>query len=123
MNSFAYRDEVKRDGKVFDGYLAGGGVRNLIIPVNQYESAMDYDFRLKRIEHVEEPYISVQTESENGRWDAFRTKRMDSDYPHFLYREYEVTGASHDMWESMRREMITRLSFYLLQLSGICSGG
>lgn len=96
VNSFAYRDEVKRDGKVFDGYLAGGGVRNLIIPVNQYESAMNYDFRLKRIEHVEEPYISVQTESENGRWDAFRTKRMDSDYPHFLYREYEVTGASHD---------------------------
>ena len=96
VNSFAYRDEVKRDKRVFDGYLAGGGVRNLIVPVNQYEAVMDYDFRLRRIEHVEEPYISVQTESENGLWDAFRTKRGDSDYSHFLYREYEVTGASHD---------------------------
>lgn len=96
VNSFAYREEVRRDGRVFDGYLAGGGVRNLIVPVNQYEAVMDYDFRLCRIEHVEEPYISVQTESENGQWNAFRTKRGDSDYPHFLYREYEVTGASHD---------------------------
>lgn len=96
LNSFAYRDEVKRGGQVFDGYLAGGGVRNLIIPVNQYEAVMDYDFRLKRAEHVEQPYISVQTESENSSWDAFRTKRADSDYPGFLYREYEVAGASHD---------------------------
>ncbi|MGN1277690.1 MAG: alpha/beta hydrolase domain-containing protein [Floccifex sp.] len=82
--------------KTYDGYLAGGGVRNLIIPVNQYESMMDYDFRLKRIEHMEQPFISVQTESENGQFDAFRTKRNDSDHPHFMYREYEVTGASHD---------------------------
>ena len=96
VNSFAYRKEVRRDGQVFDGYLAAGGVRNLIIPVNQYESCMDYDFRLKRIEHMEQPYISIQTESENGQWDAFRTKRQDSDYPYFMYREYEVTGASHD---------------------------
>lgn len=96
VNSFAYREEVKKDGQVFDGYLAAGGVRNLIIPVNQYESCMDYDFRLKRIEHMEQPYISIQTESENGQFDAFRTKRQDSDYPYFMYREYEVTGASHD---------------------------
>lgn len=100
VNSFAYRDEVKRDGQVFDGYLAGGGVRNLIVPVNQYEALMDYDFRLRRIEHMEQPYISVQTESENGQFDAFRTKRPDSDYPGFLYREYEVAGASHDTMAS-----------------------
>lgn len=96
LNSFAYRPEVRRDGQVFDGYLAGGGVRNLIVPVNQYEALMNYDFRLKRVEHVEQPFISVQTESENSAFDAFRTKRRDSDYPGFLYREYEVTGASHD---------------------------
>lgn len=100
VNSFAYREEVKKDGRVFDGYLAGGGVRNIIVPVNQYESVMDYHFCLRRIDHVEEPYISVQTESENSRWDAFRTKRADSDHPHFLYREYEVTGASHDTMSS-----------------------
>ncbi len=96
VNSFAYRSEVKRDGQVFDGYLAGGGVRNLIIPVNQYEALMDYNFRLKRVEYTAQPFISVQTESENSAFDAFRTKRPDSDYPYFMYREYEVTGASHD---------------------------
>lgn len=96
VNSFAYRKEVAKNSCVFDGYLAGGGIRNLIIPVNQYESTMDYDFRLRRIEHIEQPYISVQTESENSQWDAFRTKRQDSDYPYFMYREYEIAGASHD---------------------------
>lgn len=96
VNSFAYREEVKKDAKVFDGYLAGGGVRNLTIPVNQYESLMDYSFKLNRVEHVEEPFVSVQTESENGQFDAFQTKRNDSDYPNFMYREYEVSGASHD---------------------------
>lgn len=100
VNSFAYRPEVKKEGQVFDGYLAGGGVRNLIIPVNQYESLMKYDYRLNRIEHVEQPFISVQTESENGQWDAYRTKKMDSDYPYFRYREVEVTGASHDTMSS-----------------------
>lgn len=96
VNSFAYRPEVKKKSQVFDGYLAGGGVRNLIVPVNQYEAVMDFDFRLTRVEHVEQPFISVQTESENGQWNAFRTKRADSDYPYFKYREYEVSGASHD---------------------------
>lgn len=96
VNSFAYREEVAKGTKVFDGYLAGGGVRNLIVPVNQYEALMNYDFRLKRAEHMEQPFISVQTESENSAWDAFRTKRPDSDNPYFMYREYEVTGASHD---------------------------
>lgn len=96
VNSFAYRKEVRKEGQVFDGYLAGGGVRNLIVPLNQYEALMNYDFSLSRIEHIEQPYISVQTESENGQWDAFRTKRQDSDYPYFMYREYEIAGASHD---------------------------
>lgn len=96
VNSFAYREEVARGARVFDGYLAGGGVRNLIVPVNQYEALMNYDFRLKRVEHMEQPFISVQTESENSSFDAFRTKRPDSDDPYFMYREYEVTGSSHD---------------------------
>lgn len=96
INSFAYRDDVKKDGQVFDGYLAGGGVRNLIIPVNQYETLNKYHFSLTRVEYVEQPLISIQTESENGQFDAFRTKRNDCDEPSFLYREYEISGASHD---------------------------
>lgn len=96
VNSFSYRKEVAKDGQVFDGYIAGGGVRNLVVPVNQYEALYDYDPSLRRIEYIEQPYISIQTESENGQFDAYRTKKMDSDYPDFLYREYEVSGASHD---------------------------
>nr|MCR5526894.1 hypothetical protein [Lachnospiraceae bacterium] len=96
VNSFAFRPEVSRGGNVFDGYLSGGGVRNLITPVNQYESLMNYDYRLMRIEKMPVPFIAVQTESENGRYDSFRTMRQDSDAPDFMYRLYEVTGASHD---------------------------
>ncbi|MGM9948033.1 alpha/beta hydrolase domain-containing protein [Floccifex sp.] len=92
---FRYLNSFRKE-KTFDGYLAGGGIRNLIVPVNQYESCMDYDFRLRRVEYCPEPLISMQTESENGQFDAFRTKRNDSDNPDFLYREYEVTGSSHD---------------------------
>lgn len=96
VNSFAYREEVARDAKVFDGYLAGGGVRSVVTPVNQYETLEDYSHVLYRVEKISEPFIAVQTESENGRYDSWRTMRPDSDSPDFLYRLYEVTGASHD---------------------------
>lgn len=96
VNSFAYRPEVAKGKAVFDGYLAGGGVRSLVTPVNQYEALKEYSFKLSRIEKVRQPYIAVQTESENGRFDSWRTMRSDSDSPDFRYRLYEVTGASHD---------------------------
>lgn len=96
LNSFAYRPEVARGGCVFDGYLAGGGVRRVVTPVNQYETGKAYSHRLYRVEKVSQPFIAVQTESENGRFGSWRTMRQDSDRPDFLYRLYEVTGASHD---------------------------
>lgn len=96
VNSFAYRPEVARGKAVFDGYLAGGGVHSLITPVNQYEVLKEYNYKLSRIEKVSQPYIAVQTESENGRFESFRTMRADSDSPDFKYRLYEVAGASHD---------------------------
>ncbi|HHV11348.1 MAG TPA: hypothetical protein GXX75_13850 [Clostridiales bacterium] len=101
INSFAYRPEVARGKAVFDGYLAGGGVHSLITPVNQYEALKEYNFRLSRVEKVSQPYIEVQTESENGRFDGCRNIRPDSDSPDFLYRLYEVTGASHDTMYSL----------------------
>lgn len=96
LNSFAYREDVRRDGRVFDGYLSGGGIHSMCIPVNQYESARNYAHRLLRVEHAEEPFIALQTESENGRFESWRTTMPDSDDPTFRYRLYEVTGASHD---------------------------
>ena len=96
LNSFAYRDEVKKDGCVFDGYFAGGCIRHWVIPVNQYEVTYDYSFKLTRVEYVEQPYISMQTESENSQMNAYATQRKDSDQWNFMYRNYDVTGSSHD---------------------------
>ncbi len=101
LHSFAYRPKVLAEGAVFDGYLAAGPVRHFIIPVNQYEAGMDYSFRLSRAEKVTEPFVVVQTESENGRYNAWLTQRPDGDAPDFLYRLYEVTGASHDTMYSL----------------------
>ena len=96
VNSFAGRTEAAKDKAVFDGYLAGGGVHSFVIPVNQYEAQNEYNYRLLRIEKIGQPYIEVQTESENGRFESWRTMRPDSDSTAFKYRLYEVTGASHD---------------------------
>lgn len=96
VNSFAYRPEAAKGSRVFDGYLAGGGVRKVVTPVNQYETGMAYSHRLYRVEKVSEPFIAVQTESENGQFGSWRTMRQDSDMPDFRYRLYEITGASHD---------------------------
>ncbi len=96
LNSFAYRTEVAREKAVFDGYLAGGGIRSLITPVNQYEVLREYGHKLSRVEKALQPLIAVQTESENGRYDGWRRMQPDSDHPDFKYRLYEVTGASHD---------------------------
>lgn len=96
VNSFAYRPEVKKDGCVFDGYLAGGTVKSLCVPVNQYESDHDWNLQLCRIKKSYQPYISVQTESENGQFNGYLTMQNDCDDKDFKYRLYEVTGASHD---------------------------
>lgn len=96
VNSFAYRPEVKRDGCVFDGYLAAGAPRRVVTPVSQYEADHIYPERLHRIEWAEQPYIALQTETENGRYNTFRVRETDSDSPDFLYRIYDIAGASHD---------------------------
>jgi hypothetical protein len=96
LNSFAYRQENARNGCVFDGYLTGGAVHSFVVPVNQYETGLEADFDLRRITTAKQPFIAVQTESENGRFDGWKTKMPDGDRSDFKYRIYEVTGASHD---------------------------
>jgi len=100
INSFAYRPEVKRDSCVFDGYLSGAAPRSYPIPVNQYESSLAKDSQENRVSYVTEPYIVVQTESENAELGAYKTSKFDSDCPNFLYRVYEYTGPSHDTLQS-----------------------
>ena len=100
INSFAYRPEVKRDGCVFDGYLSCGAPREYPVPVNQYENYDIKDSQGNRVSHCEQPYLVVQTESENAEFTAYRTSKFDSDSPYFLYRVYEITGASHESVQS-----------------------
>ena len=96
INSFAYRPEVRRDGCVFDGYLYCGAPREFPVPVNQYETYMPKDSQGNRVSHCEQPYLVVQTESENAEFTAYRTAKVDSDSPNFLYRVFEIAGASHE---------------------------
>lgn len=100
INSFAYRPEVKRGSRVFDGYLSCGAPREYPVPVNQYENYDVKDSQGNRVSHCEEPYLVVQTESENAEFKAFRTSKFDSDSPNFLYRVFEVAGASHESVQS-----------------------
>lgn len=146
LNSFAYRPEVARGACVFNGYLSGGGVHSLGIPVNQYETMTPYHYSLTRVEKAREPFIAVQTESENGRMEAWRIAQQDSDDPEFLFRQYDVTGASHDTSYSyvnyyqndpdlvrinhlpfymgkMRKETTIRPRFFLRQHFGISLPG
>ncbi|AEB07716.1 hypothetical protein Corgl_1617 [Coriobacterium glomerans PW2] len=96
INSFAEMADSGPEGQVFDAYLAGGAVHSLVVPVNQYESGRSYAPELRRVERCRQPLIAVQTESENGRMQGWRTYIDDSDRSDFRYRCYEVAGASHD---------------------------
>jgi hypothetical protein len=96
VKSFAYLEKNCSEGPIFDGYLAaGGGARPA--PLNSYEpiilSGKSYfDSEGAGIMGAREPYIAVNTESEN---EAVRWKG-DSDIPGNLFRAYEIPGASHD---------------------------
>jgi hypothetical protein len=97
LNYFAYRNGASP----FDGYYSGGGVRCLAPGLNQYdlpESAGEYGTILHR---VTEPYIAIQTESENHALGNDAVIQQDSDDPQFLYRIYDVPGATHDCTSTM----------------------
>ena len=99
LNYFAYRDGGKSP---FDGYFSGGGVRSLAPALNQYaipECAGEYGTILHR---VSEPYIAVQTESENSALGNEVVRQPDSDDPNFKYRIYDVPGATHDCQQTMQ---------------------
>lgn len=100
LRTFAYRDEVKRNSQVFDGYLSGAAPRSFPVPLNQYELCRKTDTQETRVSYATQPYLVVQTESENADFDAYLTTKEDSDAESFLYRVYEFAGPSHDTWES-----------------------
>lgn len=93
LHYFAYRNGGKSP---FDGYFAGGGTRSLAPALNQYDipaCAGEYGTILHT---VTEPYVAVQTESENYALGNEIVSQPDSDGPQLLYRRYDVPGATHD---------------------------
>ena len=99
LNYFAYREKSKSP---FDGYFSGGGVRSLAPALNQYdipECAGEYGTILHR---VSEPYIAVQTESENNDLGNDVVRQPDSDDPNFKYRIFDIPGATHDCLQTMQ---------------------
>ena len=79
----------------YDGYFPCGGVNFVETPINQYEHTLE-QAKTTRITRCTVPFISIQTESENANLGNFPFKMPDSDKPDFLYRSYEIAGASHD---------------------------
>ena len=45
----------------------------------------------------DQPYVIVQTQSENGSFCSNRVPRFDSDVPGNLCRLYAIPGATHDL--------------------------
>jgi len=80
----------------YDGYFPCGGVNYIETPINQYEHLPFGAVCTPRITRCIVPFISIQTESENANLGNFPFKMPDSDEPDFLYRSYEIAGASHD---------------------------
>lgn len=96
VNYFAYRG---REHSPFDGYFAGGGVKSLLPSLNQYEiPVIEQDAVM---ETVREPYVLIQTESENHALGNENVKVADCDDPGHLHRTYEIPGATHDCDSSM----------------------
>jgi hypothetical protein len=95
VKSFSYRFETS-ESPLFDGYLAAGAVHKLLIPLNQEEYALPFKPEDTTIPFVREPYIALQTESENAAFGASGVRQEDSDDPDFLYRIYDIPDPSHD---------------------------
>lgn len=96
VNSIAYSSEVRKDRPIFDGYFVAGAVHSLPIPVSQRDYFVKKNDDNFRVTYVKEPYVSIQTESENASFGGYEAYRDNSDDPDFLYRIYEIPGSSHD---------------------------
>ncbi len=86
----------KQSEKIFDGYLAAGGVHSFETPLNQAEYGKDIDPAFLKLSYMPVPYIAVQTETENAKFGGHEVQQEDSDEKTFLYRLYELSGPTHD---------------------------
>lgn len=94
LRSFAYLPENTENGPLFDGWLEAGA-DDALAPINAYEPS-PADGMIARDGAVpkggvllpREPYIAINTESENrgANWMG------DSDLPDYKFRTYQIPG-------------------------------
>lgn len=94
---------IKRMGgaEPYDGYFAAGGPHQMSVPINQqgyYQPELNAPNRINR---AEVPFMDVQTESEHNWYADIAARLADSDAPGFLYRGYDIAGASHDSVQTL----------------------
>lgn len=103
LHSFAYLPENMENGPLFDGYLEAGA-DSALAPINAYELspengriALDGSLPKGGVLLSKEPYIAINTESENkgANWIG------DSDLPEYKFRTYQIAGSSHDSYYNM----------------------
>lgn len=108
-NTFAKIYNKSGKPPIFDGYLAAGGsYSSSILPgVNQYENPSGAEKGETVFIHCSEPFITVQTESENAGFRGLTgnaelnmvgrlVRQEDSDEQGNLYRVYDIPGSTHD---------------------------
>lgn len=98
-NDFAYLKD--REYPVYDGYFAAGPPRYLPIPVNQYETVSCAKGDWVQLNHMKQPCIICQTESENAVLGGWKIVKREGTGRDFKCRHYEITGASHDSQYSL----------------------
>jgi len=93
--------QAKRAQPVFDGYLAAGTGYIVVPGLNQSESPAYIFSGDIKIKEARQPFIAVQTESENARLGGYEAQQEDSDAAELLYRRYEIPGSTHDSYYNM----------------------
>ena len=96
IHSFAYLPENCADGPLFDGYYnSGSGAGDKAL--NSYAASSRMRFggmpAGKQLIVTKEPYIAVNTESENR---GFGFWADDADEPNYKFRSWQIPCSSHD---------------------------
>lgn len=98
LKTFAYSGE--RENSYFDGYFSCGSAVSLMPDLNQSYGPTG-EALTEKLEKITEPFVDVHTESENQLWGNHVLRGRNSDRPDFLYRVYDIAGATHDSKESL----------------------
>lgn len=99
VNTFAYLNPENRKKPLYDGYFSAGSAGIVTPGLNQEETLQESAPGKKvpwLLEKCYQPFMELHTETENTAYGTREAHREDSDEEDFLYRKYDIPGASHD---------------------------